>query len=127
MRFGHGSYYGGDRTDASYSGRIEMGSHFSTEPTITFNWIDLPSGEFLSKLFSNRANITFTPRMALGALLQYNSSNDSLGVNIRYRWEYTPGSDFYIVYGEGRTTTLEVPGDLSTRSFVVKVTRLVRF
>jgi hypothetical protein len=127
IRFGYGSYYGGDRTDASYSGRIEMGSRFSTEPTITFNWIDLPSGKFLSKLFSNRANITFTARMVLGALVQYNSSNNSLGANIRFRWEYTPGSDFYIVYGEGRNTALELPGALSTRSFVVKLTRLVRF
>ena len=127
LRFGYGSYYGGDRTDASYSGRVELSSRFSLEPTITFNWIDLPSATFVSKLFSNRANITFTPRMALGALVQYNSSNNSLGANIRYRWEYTPGSDFFVVYGEGRNTALELPGEMSTRSFVVKITRLARF
>jgi hypothetical protein len=127
VRVGRGSFYSGTQTEASYNGRVEINSRFSVEPTITLNWIDLPSGEFLSKLFSNRANVTFTPRMALGALVQYNSSNDSLGANIRFRWEYTPGSDFYIVYGEGRNTALEVPGELSTRSFVVKLTRLMRF
>ena len=30
-------------------------------------------------------------------------------------WEYTPGSDFYIVYGEGRNTLIELPGALSTQ------------
>ena len=127
LRVGRGSFYDGARTDASYSGRVEISSRFSVEPTINFDWIDLPSGAFTSKLFSNRANVTFTPRMALGALVQYNSSNNSLGANIRFRWEYTPGSDFYIVYGEGRNTGLDLPGALSTRNFVVKLTRLMRF
>ncbi|MCC7417373.1 MAG: carbohydrate binding family 9 domain-containing protein [Acidobacteria bacterium] len=127
LRVGYGSFYAGDRTEASYSGRVEISARVSIEPTINVDWIDLPSGAFVSKLFSSRTNVTFTPRMALGALVQYNASNDSLGANVRFRWEYTPGSDFYVVYGEGRDTALEMPGALATRTFVVKITRLLRF
>jgi hypothetical protein len=47
---------------------------------------------------------------------------------VRYRWEFRPGSDLFVVYNEGRDTTLGVNrAELSSRSFVVKVTRLLRF
>ena len=127
VRVTRGSFYDGDQIAASYAGRIELNPKFSIEPNISLNRIDLPAGRFTARLFSNRANITFTPRMALGALVQYNSSNNSLGANIRFRWEYTPGSDFYVVYSEGRNTLVELPGDLSNRSLSVKLTRLFRF
>ena len=127
LRFTRGGYYSGNQSAASYSGRIELNPKFSVEPNISFNWIDLPGQSFTARLISNRANLTFTPRMALGALVQYNTSNNSLGANLRFRWEYTPGSDFFIVYSEGRNTLVELPGALSNRSFAVKLTRLFRF
>ena len=127
IRVGHGGYYSGEQSAASYSGRIEVNPKFSIEPNISFNWIDLPGQSFTARLISTRANLTFTPRMAVGALVQYNTSNNSLGANIRLRWEYTPGSDFFIVYSEGRNTVEELPGALSNRSFAVKLTRLFRF
>ena len=49
----------------------------------------------------------------------------SISTNARFRWEYQPGSELFIVYSDGRTTPLArgIP-DLQNRSFVVKVTRL---
>ena len=38
--------------------------------------------------------------MFVSALLQYNSSNDSLSTNLRLRWEYRPGSELFVVYNE---------------------------
>ncbi|MGC4083080.1 MAG: hypothetical protein QM736_13460 [Vicinamibacterales bacterium] len=46
--------------------------------------------------------------------------------NLRYRWGYLPGSEFFVVYTDERdTTTLGYPG-LRNRAFVVKVNRLLR-
>ncbi len=46
---------------------------------------------------------------------------------MRFRWEFRPGSDLFVVYNEGRDTSLGVSrSELSSRSFVVKVTRLFR-
>jgi hypothetical protein len=69
-----------------------------------------------------------TPRMLLSALTQYNSTTSQLATNMRFRWEYQPGSDLYVVYGDARDTLSEsrLP-TLATRSFVVKFTRLFRF
>ena len=62
------------------------------------------------------------------ALVQYNSEGNVIGANIRFRWEFTPGSDLFVVYNEGRDTAFGVnQSELSARSFVVKVTRLFRF
>jgi len=43
------------------------------------------------------------------------------------RWEYTPGSELFVVYSDGRdTATGGYPG-LQNRSVAVKATRLLRF
>ncbi len=68
----------------------------------------------------------FSPRSFVGALLQYNTSNNSFSTNVRFRWEYRPGSDIFVVYSDGRDTTLGGFPQLENRSLVVKVTRLFR-
>lgn len=69
----------------------------------------------------------FSPAMAVSALVQYNSTNASLSASVRYRWEYRPGSDLFVVYSDGRDT-LRQRGfpDLVNRTVVVKLTRLFR-
>ena len=70
----------------------------------------------------------FSPTMALSGLVQYNSTSSSLGASVRFRWEYHPSSDVFVVYSDGRDTRIgdRFPG-LVNRTFVVKVTRLFRF
>jgi hypothetical protein len=65
--------------------------------------------------------------MFVGALLQYNSSNNALNSNLRFRWEYQPGSDLFVVFSEGRDTRAPGYPGLQNRGFVVKYTRLFRF
>ena len=43
------------------------------------------------------------------------------------RWEYTPGSDLYVVYSDGRDTATPQFPALQNRSFAIKATRLFRF
>ena len=55
------------------------------------------------------------------------SVNNSLGANLRLRWEYQPGSELFVVYDEQRDTlTPRVPA-LENRAFIVKINRLFRF
>ena len=68
-----------------------------------------------------------TPLMFFSALLQYNSSNNSLGANIRFRWEYQPGSELFVVYNEQLDTLMPRVPELESRAFIVKVNRLLRF
>jgi hypothetical protein len=127
LSFEHGDFYGGTGKSFGYWGRVELAKQFSLEPMITFNWVDLPEGDFNTSLVVLRGDYMFTPRAFLGALIQYNSSNDSLTSNIRFRWEYRPGSDIFLVYSDGRDTTSGGYPSLEDRSLIFKITRQFRF
>jgi hypothetical protein len=114
-------------TELSYWGRVEITPQLSIEPRLSLNWVDLPEGSFTANLARARVNYMISPRIFLGALLQYNSSDNLAAANIRFRWEYRPGSDFFIVYSDGRDTLVGGFPRLETRSLVVKFTRLFRF
>ena len=127
LRFQTGGFFSGDRTEASYAGRLRLTTKFALEPSIAINWIDLPEGSFTTRLATLRVIYTMSPRMFVESLTQYNSSADALGTNIRFRWEYQPGSDLYIVYNEGRNAALGRFPLLTSRVLAVKFTRLFRF
>lgn len=127
FNFIRGSFYNGDRTEAGYSGRLDLGPTLGIEPRVSINWVNLPTGRFTSKLAGARIGVTMTPRMALTGLIQYNSSASLVTSNLRFRWEYQPGSDLFIVYSDGRDTRLSGFPTLESRSLVAKITRLFRW
>ena len=123
-----GRFYGGDISAFGYrQGRIEVTPQLSLEPTVAINRIDIPEGRFNVALATTRVTHTFTPRMFLSGLVQYNSISMQLGTNVRFRWEYQPGSELFLVYNDQRDTMLRRAPMLESRSIVVKLTRLVRF
>ena len=122
-----GSFWGGRKTEIGYRGRLDLSYRFYMEPGITLNVLDLPLGEVTTKLVSTRATYSFSPRVFTSALVQFNSSANSLSGNYRFRWEYRPGSDLFVVYSDGRDTTVRGYPELMNRTFVIKATRLFRF
>ena len=123
-----GDFYNGTRRTVAYNGRVEVTKQFIIEPTVSLNRVTLPSGAFTTNLVQSRITYTFTPRQTLGTLVQFNSSSRVISANVRYRWEYIPGSDLFVVYTEGRTTAIpDRFADLQNRTFVVKLTRLLRY
>ena len=126
-----GEYFNGDIRSIGFNrGRVALTQQFSVEPSLSVNWIDTPQGSFRTDLVVARVNYTFTPRMFFSALIQYNSGSDTISSNLRLRWEYSPGSELFVVYSEDRDTDPLIPdrfSDLKNRGFVVKVNRLFRF
>ena len=105
-----------------------MTPQLAVETGVSLNWVDLPDGRFTTQLVTTRTTYTVTPLMFISALLQYNSSSDSLGVNLRMRWEYRPGSELFVVYNEQRDTlTPSRYPELQNRAFGIKINRLFRF
>ena len=126
LRFEWGDFFGGDRQEVSYRGRAELNEFFSLEPDVSFNWIEVPEGELTAQVSRLRATYTISPRSFLGALVQYNSAAQLFSANLRYRWEYSPGSDLFVVFSTNRDGEDGLSG-LTDRTLVVKFTRLFRF
>ena len=126
-----GEYFDGDIKTIGFSrARVEITQALSVEPSVSVNWVDSPQGSFRTDLVVARMTYTFSPRMFFSGLVQYNSSADSISSNLRLRWEYSPGSELFVVYTEDRDTNPLLPdryAELRNRGLVVKVNRLFRF
>jgi hypothetical protein len=124
----YGSFYSGHKTAVGVSqGRLNFTSQFSVEPAYSVNKVDLAGGAFTTHLAGSRIIYTITPLMFVSALLQYSSGDNSVSNNVRFRWEYRPGSELFLVYNEQRDTVAVRFPALANRAFIVKVNRLLRF
>ena len=128
---GTGELWNGDITVGELGrGRVEVTPQLSVEPSLSLNWVELPEGNFATSLSRVRVSYTVSPRMFFSGLLQHNSSGNTFSTNVRLRWEYSPGSELFVVYTEDRDTDPFLPDrrtDLRNRGFVVKMNRLFRF
>jgi hypothetical protein len=97
------------------------------EPTYSFNHVTLVQGRFITHLVGSRVTYSMTPLMFVSALLQYNSGTNTVSTNARFRWEYRPGSELFVVYNEERDTLTRSFPALNNRAFIVKINRLFRF
>ena len=123
-----GQFYDGTINGFGFTAaRYAILKQWSVEPSIQINDVKLPAGNFTTKLLRARTDYGFSPRMFVSGLMQYSSTGDIFSSNFRFRWEYRPGSELFIVYTDERDTTTPGYPDLRNRAFVVKVNRLVQF
>ena len=124
----HGHFYDGSITVLGFSGaRVALTKQFSVEPSLSLNRVKLPHGDFTTRLVRARSDYAFSPRMFASALVQYSSSDNTFSSNLRFRWEYWPGSELFVVYTDERDTSVLGYPDLKNRAFVVKINRLWQF
>lgn len=127
VSFQWGDFYDGSIRSLSVSqGRVVVSDHLSLEPGVSYNLLDLPEGEQTQAVFRLRSDYAFTPRMFASALLQYNEADQILSSNVRFRWEYAPGSELFVVWTDERDRSPQGT-DLRTRGLAIKATRLLRF
>jgi len=122
-----GHLYDGTKSEVTYGGRLGLAPQFSMEPGVVLDWVRLPFGDFNERLLNSRFTITPSARMLISSLVQYNAGARSLSSSIRLRWEYTGGSELFVVYSDGRNSAGPGFPDLMNRTFAIKATRLVRF
>ena len=82
--------------------RYRIGETFSSELSYNYNEFDLPvpGGQFKANLARLRLSYSFTPKILLQALVQYNELDDILGTNLRFSWLQSANAGFYLVYNE---------------------------
>jgi hypothetical protein len=122
-----GTFYNGHKTTISAArGRVPITNQLSVEPTYSINYVSLVEGEFTTHLVGSRVTYSMTPLMFVSALIQFNSGIGAVSTNARFRWEYQPGSELFVVYNEERNTMTQSFPSLNNRAFIVKINRLFR-
>ncbi len=120
-------FYGGTRLNLSAAAGLRATSQFSAEVQYSRNDVKMPWGDFLVNLSTVRLDYTFSPRMTIRSLTQYNTSTHEISNNVRFNFIYKPGSDIYIVYNDQSQTGL--PADIfgrKDRQLVIKATYLLQ-
>ena len=119
-----GGRFGGDQLAIEPWAAYRIGETFRASLSFDYNEFDLPyeNGEFTANLGRLRVSYSFTPKMQLQALIQYNEQADTVGTNIRFSWLQTANSGLYLVYNEVDERGVGAPP--TGREFVVKYSHI---
>jgi hypothetical protein len=98
VRYELGDFYSGTRTEQQATMNVRLRPGLFMQMTGQWNTIDLPEGDFTTKLFRFTGETQFSPFMALVNNIQYDTQSAVLGWQSRFRWILTPGNDLYLVY-----------------------------
>ena len=60
----------------------------------------LKSGSFKTRVTQGRFDVLFTPDISWNTLVQYDNVSDSIGINTRLRWIFTPGRELFLVFNQ---------------------------
>ena len=123
-----GEFFNGDRVEMSAglewrpNRRLNMGLEYE------YNDIELPSGQFVTRLMALNANLAFNVRWSWLNLIQYDNESESVGINSRLRWNPRAGQDLYIVINHGFSAEHSLSRLRSEQSqYAVKYTHTFRF
>jgi len=95
-----GGKFGGDRVILSPHINYRIGEKFSSSLSVDYNDYELPGGDFTVTLSRLRLSYSFTPKVLLQVLMQYNDDDETLGTNLRFSWLRTANTGLYLVYNE---------------------------
>ena len=97
-----GDKFGGDRVLLSPYITYRKGDKFSSSLSVNHYHYDLPveGGDFSVTLSRLRLSYSFTPKILLQLLMQYNDDSETLSTNLRFSWLRTANTGLYLVYNE---------------------------
>lgn len=119
-----GGFFGGDRVALIQSLRFRASDTFNAEFSLSRNDIDLPGGSFVTNLFRARVAYSFSPRIFLQGLIQYNNRDDIWSTNLRFGWLQSANTGLFVVYNETRGN-LDGAWDPMVRSLIFKYSQLI--
>ncbi len=123
-----GGFYGGTRIQVDGGIDWRPSSRWYAGANFQYNDVELPEGDFTTRLIQLRANLAFNVRWSWVNLVQYDNQSQSAGINSRLRWNPRAGEDLYVVLNHD-FNALAAFSRLDSRQseFAVKYSRTFRF
>ena len=92
-----GGYYGGDRFLFSNNIKYRIGNKFNSTLNLDYTKLNLENGDINALITGLRLSYSFSPKMYLQSLIQYNNVTNVTSVNTRFGMLQTANSGLFIV------------------------------
>lgn len=130
-----GGFYGGDRNALETKVNFRWGDAFTSALTWSHNDIELAAfaadgvnpasvGDFTVNVARLRMSYSFTPKILLQALVQYDDRSDLIATNLRFSWLQAANAGLFLVYNEVDDDSI-VGGMEKRREIALKYSRIV--
>jgi hypothetical protein len=123
-----GPFFDGKRVSVNLQPTWNVSKHFELGIIYNFDKLDfIERGEsIINNILGVKALYMLDTKLSVSAYIQYNTAMKGIVTNLRLRYNPKEGNDFYLVFNEGRNTSLdrEVPNlpVYSERSLLLKYT-----
>lgn len=114
-----GGFFGGRRYSNEVTVGVRLGDKFNSAFSLFRNDVSLPWGDFNTNIVRARLSYSFTPRLYIQSLVQYNSVTDTWSANFRFGWLQQANTGLFVVYNATRDD-----GMPANRSFILKYSRV---
>jgi hypothetical protein len=118
-----GEFYDGERTSIGSRFNWRPNEHLSVNLSYEYSDIELPAGNFTTRLMTARADFAFTATWYWENFIQYDNVSDSIGINSIMRWIPQAGREAVLIInreyedfdnsGNFRTSTGDVAAKVS--------------
>ena len=95
-----GGFFGGRRFQVGPQVNLRVGETFNAQFAWDRNDITLPNGPFVTNLVRTRVNYSFSTRMFVQALVQYNNLEEVWSSNVRFGLLSAANTGLFIVYND---------------------------
>jgi hypothetical protein len=102
-----GGFYNGSLDQFQWTGAWNPAPLVTVEFSGEHNSGRLVTGDFTQTLFGTRLRVNLSPDLSISSYTQYDTDSDSVGVNTRLRWTFTPAGDLFVVYNHNVRSLLE--------------------
>jgi hypothetical protein len=121
-----GGFYGGQLDQYQWTGAWNPTPLFTVEFTGERDVGNLPTGRIRQTLTGTRLRVNVSPDLSLASYVQYDTDSESVGVNTRVRWTFTPVADLFVVYNHNVRDVFD-RWRLDSNQLLIKVQYALRY
>lgn len=96
-----GDFFNGERVNIGGSFTWNQSRYFNASINYDWNDIELPQGNFTTRLSSVNTQVAFSPTLYWITLAQYDNVSEEIGINTRLQWIPQAGQEGFIVLNYG--------------------------
>ncbi len=102
LEIADGDFFGGTRLEIRPEIEWRPNKHWLASVSMSQNHIELPQGEFTSRVFSAKLNYAFSSRWALLSLVQADNGSNTVSINSRLRYQPRADREYLLVFNQSR-------------------------